>query len=358
MKALKLTTILFFALAFTAIIPKVADAATPKKTKITKISSNASQIKLTWSKKAGVTGYKIYQSTDKKKYKLVKTIKKASTTTYTKTGLTFNKKYYYKIKTYKGKRLSAYSNIASIKTKLTKPNLDDIRVYENMITASYSKVIGANCYEIYCSTTSKNAGFEKIDTRSSYRNERINLEFGKTYYYKVRACKLYKEKMYYGPYSSVKSGTTKTMEQIINAILPESRKFSIAHLINLGATNEIVADLVDSLGIDWELQAKEVARKVVFVEYECMYMSKERLRQMLMDDIDGTRYEYVGFTESEAQYGVDNCGADWNQVALNSARRLLETFPEITPSELKNRLVLIFLFEPEEADYAINQLIF
>ena len=35
--------------------------------------------------------------------------------------------------------------------------------------------------------------------------------------------------------------------------------------------------------------------------------------------------EYEGFTSSEIQYALDNCGADWNQQAVISARKYLDT---------------------------------
>lgn len=37
--------------------------------------------------------------------------------------------------------------------------------------------------------------------------------------------------------------------------------------------------------------------------------------------------EYEGYTTSEATYGADNCGADWNEQAAKMAKRYLKTMP-------------------------------
>ena len=290
-QALKLTAILLFAMMVSVVAPKVADAATPKKTKITKIEANASQIRLTWSKKSGITGYKIYQSTDKKKYKLVKTIKKASTTTYTKKSLTFNKKYYYKVKTYKGKKTSAFSNTASIKTQLTKPKIETYGIY-NSIYVGWSNVLGKTKYEVYRSTVS-NSGFKKVMTVSGNDMAEYCLEFDKTYYYKVRAYKTYKGKTYYGPYSSVKSAKTDTMGQTVNDLLPLSRKYIIEWLTDSGVSEGTATTFVDGLGIDWNEQAVELAR--IFLEWY-PETTREEMQENLAE---------ILFEQSEIDYALN-----------------------------------------------------
>ena len=36
-----------------------------------------------------------------------------------------------------------------------------------------------------------------------------------------------------------------------------------------------------------------------------------------------SQLEYEGFTSSQAKYGVDNCGANWNEQASKSAKNYL-----------------------------------
>lgn len=97
------------------------EAAGVKKTEIKSVKVvGAGQVKLTWKKAAGVTGYEIYQSTQKNKgFKKVATVKKSSTVSTKIKGLDGGKKYYYKIRTYKksGKKTkrSGYSGVKSVK---------------------------------------------------------------------------------------------------------------------------------------------------------------------------------------------------------------------------------------------------
>ena len=89
---------------------KAAKAAKPK---VTAKALKKHKAKISWKKvtlsykaagetgKFNVTGYKIYRATKKAgKYKLIKTIKKASTLKYTDKRLKKGRKYYYKVRTY------------------------------------------------------------------------------------------------------------------------------------------------------------------------------------------------------------------------------------------------------------------
>ena len=89
---------------------------------ISKLTTKSKKATIKWKKVSGASGYEIYMATNKKgKYSRIKTVTKASTTSYTKSKLKKNKKYYFKIRTYKtvdGKKIySSYSSIKSIKIK-------------------------------------------------------------------------------------------------------------------------------------------------------------------------------------------------------------------------------------------------
>lgn len=62
--------------------------------------SSATKIKLTWKKKSS-DGYEIYMKTGNGKYKKIKTIKNAKTTTYTVKKLKRGKKYTFKVRAYR-----------------------------------------------------------------------------------------------------------------------------------------------------------------------------------------------------------------------------------------------------------------
>ncbi|MDD3744880.1 MAG: PQQ-binding-like beta-propeller repeat protein [Anaerostipes sp.] len=86
------------------------------------LSSGKKKMKIKWKEVAGASGYVIYQKTSSKgKWKTIKTIKKGSVKSYTKTKLSKKKKYYYRVRAYRtqsGKR--TYSSYSSTKSKKTK----------------------------------------------------------------------------------------------------------------------------------------------------------------------------------------------------------------------------------------------
>ena len=94
----------------------------PAKTTVKATALKDRKIRLRWKKAAGATGYKIYKAVKKNgKYKLVKTIKKASAVKWTNKKLKAGKKYYYKVRAFRkqyGKTAyGAFSNISYCKAK-------------------------------------------------------------------------------------------------------------------------------------------------------------------------------------------------------------------------------------------------
>lgn len=69
----------------------------------------ATKDKMTWDKVYGAQGYKIYRATSEKgTYRLIKTITKGSTTSYTAKRPNSKRKYYYKIRAYRKKNKKTY----------------------------------------------------------------------------------------------------------------------------------------------------------------------------------------------------------------------------------------------------------
>ena len=99
-------------------------------TSITSLSAKDNGFKIKWKKKSSITGYQIQYSTNSKFKKGNKSIKIKSAKTVSKkiTKLKVAKKYYVRIRTYKGKKYSKWSKVKSIKTpKDTKSNKDNIQ---------------------------------------------------------------------------------------------------------------------------------------------------------------------------------------------------------------------------------------
>lgn len=176
-----------------------------------KASSNSyNSNKLTWSKVSGASGYKIYRATSSNgTYSHIKTVSSASTS-YTDTSRTTGKTCYYKIRAYKtvssSNVFSSYSSVVSAKPSL-KTTTVKLTAGSKKATIKWSKVSGANGYEVY-RATSKSGKYSKIKTITknstvSYVNSRLTKN--KTYYYKVRSYRTVNGKKVYSSYSSVKS---------------------------------------------------------------------------------------------------------------------------------------------------------
>ena len=116
-----LTSISFTSTVFATNIPS---------TTITSVKAKSEAFTIKWKKKTNIAGYQIQYSTNSKFKKGNKSIKIKNAKTRSKkiTKLKSNKKYYVRIRTYKGKKYSKWSKVKSIKTpKDTKSNKDNIQ---------------------------------------------------------------------------------------------------------------------------------------------------------------------------------------------------------------------------------------
>lgn len=117
--------LLVISLAFTTTV----FATNIPSTTITSVKAQNKAFTVKWKKKSGITGYQIQYSTNSKFKKGNKSIKIKNAKTISKkiTKLKVAKKYYVRIRTYKGKKYSKWSKVKSIKTpkesKCTKDNI-------------------------------------------------------------------------------------------------------------------------------------------------------------------------------------------------------------------------------------------
>lgn len=106
-----------------------AFAASMPTTTIISVKAQNKAFTVKWKKKSNITGYQIQYSTNSKFKKGNKSIKIKNAKTISKkiTKLKAAKKYYVRIRTYKGKKYSKWSKVKSIKTtkesKCTKDNI-------------------------------------------------------------------------------------------------------------------------------------------------------------------------------------------------------------------------------------------
>lgn len=105
------------------IMKKYVKVVTPlSKTAVTVKSTSFDNVKLTWKKVSGASGYVVQKYNSKrKKYETIKTITKGSTVSYTNSSLNCNTTYKYRVRPYKSyygtKMYGSYSSAVAAKTK-------------------------------------------------------------------------------------------------------------------------------------------------------------------------------------------------------------------------------------------------
>lgn len=175
--------------------------------KVTPMTYNS--IKVSWRKVSGVTGYRVYRSTDGKNYERIKTIQSANTGTYTDKTVQTGTTYYYKVRPYvkAGSKLyyGAYTSAPKTKAALGTVTLHSVKSSSSKrVALKWSKVSGASGYTIYRAASSKST-YKAVKKVTALTWTDTGLKKGRTYYYKVRAYRTVNGKKVYGAYSKVKS---------------------------------------------------------------------------------------------------------------------------------------------------------
>lgn len=163
------------------------------------------QIKLTWRRVAGASGYEIYRSTSAKgASKKVASVKGNSKVSYIDKKTSIGKKYYYRIKaTGRQKKVkAAYSTKVCCKAVPEQVKKVNTEKRGKKVRISWNSVHSCSGYEIYMSTK-KNNGYKRKGTTRDVVYMMENLKKGKIYYFKVRSYKKVRGRKYYGSYSQI-----------------------------------------------------------------------------------------------------------------------------------------------------------
>jgi fibronectin type 3 domain-containing protein len=171
-------------------------------------SASYSSIKTSWTAVSGASGYEVYRATSSTgTYSLVG--KTTTATSFTNTGLSTNKVYYFKVKAYRmvgtTKVYSGYTTAVSAKPIPSVPtNFKTARYSSTSIKTTWSAVTGASGYEVYRATTSTGT-YSLVKTTTSLYYTNTGLTTGRTYYYKARSYKLVGTVKVYSGWTAVSS---------------------------------------------------------------------------------------------------------------------------------------------------------
>lgn len=185
------------------ILPKAPKTATAK---LRTATGGYDDVKFSWSKSTGASGYYVYckKSTDKEYTYLTRT----TTTSYTKKNLTDGVKYYFKVVPYYKDGDDRYAS-RSYKTvsiyTLKKISTPKLSKSGTRVKVSWTNINGETGYQISKST--KKSGTNIVSTYKTTKGtyKKIKASKGKKYYYKVRAYKVVDGKKVYGPWSTAKA---------------------------------------------------------------------------------------------------------------------------------------------------------
>ena len=219
-------------------------------------SRTATTAKLTIKKVSGASNYKVYRSTSKSGS--FSYVGKTSDLSYKDTGLTSKTKYYYKVRAVNGLSKSKMSEVVTVNAAPGKVTNVKATVSKEKIKLSWAKVNGAKEYRIY-RATSKDGTYSKLGsvTGTAYTDQSVKA--GKTYYYKVRACKTSAGASYYGAYSKVVSGKvnkdTSTQSSYIEEVL---------RLVNVERKKEGLSGLTTTAALKKAAHQRAVETKTLF----------------------------------------------------------------------------------------------
>ncbi|MCD8018267.1 MAG: fibronectin type III domain-containing protein [Clostridiales bacterium] len=182
--------------------------------KISSLKNTSKGIKIKWSRLSSASGYYVYRKTTSGGYKKIKTIKSATTVSYTDTSVKSSKNgtiYTYKIVPYSSYNTKGTGTGKTI-ARLSGTSLTNVKSSKSKkITVAWKKKSGVSGYQIQYSTNknfTSNIKTKKVAGTSKKRYTRSGLKSGKTYYVRIRTYKTVSGKTYYSAWSNKKSVKT------------------------------------------------------------------------------------------------------------------------------------------------------
>lgn len=189
----------------TIVLPNVSGLAVPESRNLQAVS--CSDVRVSWSAVTYAEGYTIYRSTSKKKgYKAIANVSGLS---FTDTGLTCGKRYYYKIKAYgtarQGTVYSPVSAVFSIKMAPPKVSFTSLlKKSSSKVMLTWEPVSGASGYEVY--RRAAGGSWKKVKTikKGTTTQCQVKAAKNKKNLFKIRAYKKVKGSKIYGSFSKTR----------------------------------------------------------------------------------------------------------------------------------------------------------
>ncbi len=204
--------------------------ATPQ---ISAVTGGTGKVTLTWKDVSGESKYQVYRATSEKgTYSRIATLN-ANTKSYTNTGLSAAKTYYYKVRSYRVVNgANVYSSFGSVKYAATAPSVPSITSVAGgtgKITVKWKAVTGASGYALYMSTSASGTYSKVAALNSSTLNyTKTGLSAAKNYYFKIRAYRTAGGANVYSGYSSAVSGGTATSTPAISKAAAGKKKVTLS----------------------------------------------------------------------------------------------------------------------------------
>lgn len=178
------------------------------------LSNSASGITVKWTKVRGASGYYIYRKTSAG-WKKIKTVKTASSLSWTETGLKNGTMYLYSVRAYCGSIKSSGFPYRSI-YRISRPSISSLKNSGGQkMVIKWNRNRAATGYQIRYSTDSSFKNAETITISKNTVSARLiqktisSLSKGKRYYVQIRSCKTAKGTRSYSAWSPVKKITIK-----------------------------------------------------------------------------------------------------------------------------------------------------
>lgn len=207
-----LTILVSLSMILAMAVPAFADTAPAAATKPAKIQelkvlkNGYRSLKITWKAVDGADQYQVYRSKTGKSGSF--TLKKTTTgTTYTNTGITCGKTYYYKVRAVNAKGKGAFSAVKSSRVQPATVKITKVRPpsdYTNRV--HWNKVSGASGYQVYRKRTDRSTWklMKTVSSKYTYATDGFDFPDNEIYYdweYKVRAYRTVNGKRVYGYFS-------------------------------------------------------------------------------------------------------------------------------------------------------------